>query len=265
MDGLIAALRPTQPFQKTTFTGQAAGQLHSSLYIAGLPGAAVAPSPGLAGAALTSYTGQIPFPTPVGGQSVYLVGIDATQGGNIGGVLLVDRLWHNSGITSTTTTGQTVNSVTWPARDISGATTGVGVQIGLEVTTATTNGSPVTNTTITYTDTAGNASNTGTITSFPANAVAGTFVPFQLAAGDVGVTSIQTLTLGTSYGTGVLSLVAYRVIAWVGLPVASVTGSQDFAQLGMPIMFDNSVPFLLYSLTGTAGGALFASLNYAQG
>lgn len=264
-NSLVTSLLPPQQILKASFTGQAAGQLHSSLYLAGLPGAAAAPTPGLAGAALTSYTGQIPFPPTSGSTTIYLAGMDATQGGNIGAVMLCDRLWHNSSIVSATTSGQTINSATWPARDMNGSTNGVGVMIGLEVSTATTNGSPITNTTITYTDSGNTGSNTGTITSFPANAVAGTFVPFNLAAGDVGVRSIQTLTLGTSYGTGVVHLVAYRVIAMLPTVTSSVLGRSDWTQLGLPVMYNTSVPWMVYVLSGTAGGQVNGNVIYAQG
>lgn len=261
---LVTSLLPPQPILKASFTGQAAGQLHSSLLLAGLPGAGSAPSPGLAGAALTSYTGQIPFPATSGSTTIYLAGMDAQCSANVGAVILYDRLWHNSGITSTTTTGQTVNSVTFPARDMNGATSGVGVQVGLEVTTATTNGSPITNTTITYTNSSASGSKTGTITSFPANAVAGTFVPFNLAAGDVGVQSIQTLTLGTSYGTGVLTLVAYRVLATIPISASNIPTREGWSVLGLPVLYNTSVPFLLYVLSGTAGGQVVANVTYAQ-
>lgn len=262
---LVTSLLPPQPLLKASFTGQAAGGLHSSLLLAGLPGAGVAPTPGLAGAALTSYSGQIPFPATNGSDTIYLAGMTGVQAGNVGAVMLCDRLWHNSGITSSTTTGQTVNSVTFPARDVNGSTNGVGVQLGLEVTTATTNGSPITNTTATYTDSGGTGSNTATIASFPANAVAGTFVPFTLAAGDVGVRSIQTLTLGTSYGTGVLTLVAYRVVAILPLVTANIAAAADWTQLGLPIMYNTSVPWWVYALSGTAGGVVQGNVLYAQG
>jgi hypothetical protein len=48
--------------------------------------------------------------------------------------------------------------------------------------------------------------------SFPATAVAGTLVPFQLATGDRGVQSVQSVTLGTSYVAGAISLVLFRII-----------------------------------------------------
>lgn len=265
VDQLVGGLLQPRNFFKTTFTGQAAGQFHSFVYIAGLPGAATAPSPGLAGEALTSYSGQIVFPNAIGGESIYLAGLDLTQGGNIGGAMLADRLFQNSGIVSATTTAQTVNSVAFPARDNLQTTSGSGVNIALEVSTATTNGSPITNTTMSYTNSASVSGRTGTITSFPANAVVGTFVPFSLQAGDTGVKSIQSITLGTSYGTGVVNMVAYRPIGFISTPTSSVTGAQDFAQLGMPLMYDSSVPFLVYSLTGTAGGSTIGTINYAQG
>lgn len=265
LDGVIAGLQAPVPFLKTSFTGQAAGGYHSSFYIAGTPGAATAPSPGLAGAALTSYAGQLSFPGAVSGQTVYLAGLDVSSAANVGSILVVDRLWHNSGIVSATTTAQTVNSVAFPARDATGTTNGVNVLVGLEVSTATTNGAPITNTTMSYTDSAGTAAQTATITSFPANAVVGTFVPFNLATGDVGVRSIQTITLGTSYGTGVVNLVAYRIIAAAGIPVPNVSNAQDAVQLGFPTLYANTVPFIIYVLSGTAGGIVTSTVNYAQG
>lgn len=267
MDGLVAGFRAPVPITKVAFTGQAVGQLHSTLYVNGLPAAGSAPSPGLAGAALTAYTGQIPFPSPVSGQSVYLAGMDFTQSANVGGVLLCDRLWHNSGIVSTTTTAQTVNSVTFPSRDNNGQTLGAGILVGLEVSATTGNVGAITNTTISYTNSLGTSGLTGAIASFPATAVTGTFVPISLASGDAGqgVRSIQSITLGTSYVSGTVNLVAYRIVSWLGTPAANVSSSQDFAQLGLPVMFDNSVPWLIYLLTGTAVGASYATINYAQG
>lgn len=265
MDLLIAGLQPPQPIVKASFTGQAAGNLHSSFYLAGLPGAATAPSPGLAGAALTTYAGQIPVPSTAGGNTLYLAGLDFTQAGNIGGVMICDRLWHNSGIVSTTTTAQTVNSVAFPARDMNGATAGFGVQIALEVSATTGNGSPVTNTTVSYTNSAGTSGHTATLPSFPTGAVTGTFLPFNLAAGDQGVQSIQSITLGTSYVSGTVNLVAYRTLGWVPTPLANTVGAQDFAQLGFPNIFATPVPWLVYVLTGTAGGAVYGTVNLAMG
>jgi len=148
IDGVIAGLLSPVPFLKTSVTGEAIGGFHSTAYMAGTPGAMTAPSPGLAGAALTSYAGQIQFPAAVGGTNVHLARFSGSQAGNVGALILVDRLWHNSGFTVTTTTAQTVNSAAWPARDRDGSTNGVGVQVAIEVSTATTNAGAITNMTM---------------------------------------------------------------------------------------------------------------------
>lgn len=139
---------------------------------------------------------------------------------------LFDVLWVNSGLVVTTTTAQTVNSVTFPARDVNGSTNGEGVFVGILVTTATTNVGAVTNTTMSYTNSDGTAGHTATIASFPATAVIGTFVPFQLQAGDRGVRSIQSVTLGTSYAAGAISIIAYRPLDSQPMLVAN-TGTPD--------------------------------------
>lgn len=252
LDDLIAGLLPPQDIQKLLVNIEAVGIWHSLLYCDGIPGKAAAPAPGIGGAALTSYAGQIPFTNPTGGANSYLARLSAY--GQLGGSLIIaDRLWHNSGITSTQTTAQTINSAAWPARDRDGSTNGESVLVGLEVSTATSNAGAITNTTMSYTDESDNAGATAFIPSFPATAQIGVFVPFTLAAGDRGVRSIQSLTLGTSYGTGVIHLVAYRVLARLGLPVANVEGSADALALGMPRLYDNTVPFPLWLPTSTTG------------
>lgn len=266
MDGLVAALQPFgEDVLKAAFTGEAAGQYHSMLYLAGRPGAAVAPTPGLAGAALTTYAGQIQVPALVSGKNIHLARLEFSQAANIGAVTVLDRLWHNSGIVVATLTAQTVNSVAWPARSQDGTTNGNGVMVAIEVSTATTNAGAITNTTMSYTNELGTAGRTATIGSFPATAVAGTFVPFNLAAGDQGVRSIQSVTLGTSYGGGTIHLVAYRELASLGSPVANVSATAGPIELGLPRMYDNSVPFLVYTLAGTAAGVTNAQLTFAQG
>lgn len=264
-DNLFRGLLPGQQVYKDAVTGEAAGVLHSSLYLTGSPGAGVAPAPGLAGAALTSYAGQIPFPSAVASKNIYLARLVLAHGGNIGAISIYDRLWHNSGLVVTTTTGQTVNSVAFPARDLDGTVNGRGCIVGIECSTATTNGAPVTNTTLTYTNSLGVGSKTATMAAWPATAVAGTFVPFSLAAGDVGVQSIQTATLGTSYGAGAIHLVVAREIATIPLPTANVAGVSDALQLGLPRCFDNSVPWMVYLPTATAIGLVSGSLTLAQG
>lgn len=264
LDGIIAGRLPTQPLLKVGATMEAAGVLHSFFYTSGVPGAAAAPTPGVAGAALTSYAGQIPFPGAVGGKSVYLASMSVSAS-TAGKLVLVDRLWHNSGIVVTTTTAQTINSVAWPARDMDSSTNGRGVLVGIEVSAATTNAGAVTNTTLSYTNSGGTAGQTATMASFPATAVAGSFIPFQLASGDVGVRSIQSVTLGTSYATGTVHIVAYRVIAEIPLIVANTGAVLDPIAGGFPMLADGSVPTLLWLPSATTATTVTGTVNWAQG
>jgi len=267
MDELLAGMMPPVNFRKVGTAMEAAGVLHSFFYTSGLPGAAAANGQALAGAALTSAAGQLPFGNPSGGDLKYLAGL-AAMATSTGCLLLCDRLWHNDSIAEATTTAQTINSATFPARDRNGSTNGDDIQVAIEVSSATTNGSAVTNTTMSYTDSDGNSGNTATITSFPATAQAGTFVPFQLAAGDKGVRSIQSLTLGTSYapsGTPVIHLVAYRVLARLEFTLANTGNRLDAITGGLPRLFDDTVPFLLWLASGTTATTVDGQLLYSEG
>lgn len=265
LDGIIAGFRPPIPYIKTAVGGpEAAGIDFSTFYLLGNPANATAPSPGVNGAALTTYAGQVPFTNPAGGSKCYL-GRLALAGSNIGSYTLADRLWHNSGLTVTTTTAQAITSPTWPARDLDGATAGRGIMVAIEVRTATTNAGAITNTTLNYTNSAGTAGRTGTIASFPATAVAGTWVPFQLQADDVGIRSIQGITLGTSYAAGAIHLVAYRPIADVEILASWGAVTKDAIQLGLPEMFSDSVPFFTHTPSGTAAVGLKAQITYTHG
>ena len=263
VDGIVAgALAPTIIF-KVGVTMEAIAIAHSHFYSTGNPGAAAAPSPGMAGAALTTYAGQIPWSNPGSGNS-YLMRLSGST--NVAcGMWIHDRLWHQSGIAVTTTTAQTINSVAWPARDRDASTNGAGIMVAIEVSTATTNAGAITNTTMSYTNSAGTSGRTATIASFPATAIAGTFVPFQLAAGDVGVRSIQTVTLGTSYGAGAIHLVAYRPLAQLPLTIANIPSNLGAVGSGMVRLFDNTVPWLVQTPTATTATTFQGQWVITQG
>lgn len=266
LDELLAGFQAPIFFEKVGGSCEGAGILHSFLYSAGVPGAAAAPASAIAGDALTSYAGQLPFANPVSGNA-YMAGFKGVATTNCR-LLLLDRLWHNSGIDETDTGAQTVNSTAFPARDANGETDGEGVLVGIEVSTATTNAGAVTNTTLSYTNSDGTSGRTATIASFPATAVAGTFVPFQLASGDKGVRSIQSLTLGTNYapsGTPVIHLVAYRVLAELPIMSNNVGWSLDAFQLAMPRLYDNSVPFLVAQPSSATAITARGMVHYAHG
>jgi hypothetical protein len=263
LDGVLAGMQPTSHFLKVGVAMEGAGIMHSHAYSTGSPGAIATPAPGIAGAALTTLSGSLPWTNPVSGNS-YLARLTANANA-AGTLILVDRLWHNSGITVTTTTAQTVNSATFPARDRNGTTNGDDILIGIEVSNATGNGANITNTTMSYTNSAGTAGKTATMASFPQTANAGTFVPFQLAAGDVGVRSIQSLTLGTSYSSGTIHLVAYRVLSRVDVAVANIGNAVDALTGGFPRLYDNTVPMLLWLPSATTAVTILGEFIVTQG
>lgn len=137
-----------------------------------------------------------------------------------------------AGANCLTTVGAQTLTFTLVGRDLNGATNGRGVGVALLAGAALGNAAAISNTTITYTDQDGNSPNTATLQAtvgwqMPATPVVGTFVPMTLAAGDNGVRSIQTLTNGTSYVSGNLLIVLYRVLSTLTNPVANV-GATSF-------------------------------------
>ena len=137
--------------------------------------------------------------------------------------------------------------------------------VAIEVRTATTNAGAITNTTMSYTNQAGTAGQIATISSFPATAVVGTFVPFQLAAGDTGVRSIQSITLGTSYVAGAIHLVAYRTLLQMGITIANIPFDLGAVGCGMVRCFDNTVPWLVQLPTATTATTFNGALIITQG
>lgn len=263
LDGVIAGCQKPQFFFKALSGTLVAGRPYTPFYAAGVPGAAVAPTPGISGAALTSYSGQLPFTNPGSGTS-YLARFVGNLGAQTGQLILADRLWHNSGITITSTTAQTVNSVTFPARDQDGTTDGKGVLLGVEVSTQTGAGTPTI--TVDYTNSAGTGSRTGTnIIATNATSPVGTFYQIGLAAGDVGVRSVQSLTLSATWTSGTIHLVAYRILSILPIGVTGIAAAVDVVTGGMPQMFNNTVPFLIYVPTGTTSTGIQGSMTVTQG
>ena len=262
LDGVIAGMQYPRFFVKVATPALVAGRPHSLFYLAGAPGAAVAPTPGIAGVALTTYAGQIPFTNPVSGNS-YLARFRG-QATIAGTLLLCDRLWHNSGLVVTTITAQTINSVAWPARSADGTINGENVLIGLEVSTILGAGAPVLS--MSYTNQAGTAGKTGTgiITVVTLSAV-GAFYMMGLAAGDTGVRSIQTFTISISMTSGVVHLVAYRILAGLELTAPQIPNAIDALTSGFPRLFDNTVPFLLFIPSTTTASSISGQAIWTQG
>lgn len=253
-------------YYKVGTAAEAVGSWYSWSKDTGSPGAWAPGAPGLVGRATdgtaVADAGCIPIINPATGAN-YLTGhIDVRS--VAGATFLYDVLWVNTGLVVTTTTAQAVNSVAWPARDINGSTNGEGVYIGMLVTTATTNAAAIANTTMSYTNSAGVAGRTATMASFPATAVVGTFVWFQLQAGDTGVRSIQSITLGTSRVAGALSILACRALTAVPNPVANVGSAAPIDQNTGIRLFNGTCALLFGIASATTATSISGVVNVSE-
>lgn len=252
-------------FYKIGTAAEAVGVWYSWHKDTGGPGAWAPGTPGVNGRAtdgtVAADDGCLPIRTPASGSN-YLVGFECTS--SVGGSrALVDVLWINSGLVVTTTTAQALTSVAWPARDNQGSTNGEGVYVGILVTTATTNAGAITNTTMSYTNSDGTAGRTATMASYPATAVIGTVVWFRLAAGDKGVRSIQSVTLGTSYVAGAISIFAARILATVGNPVVNIGNNAAIDQNTGVRLYTGTCALLMGLMSATTATTITGTAQVA--
>lgn len=261
LDGLIAGMQPPQSIIKVGVAMEAAGVAHSHWYSGGRPGAGSAPAPGVNGAALTApVAGQIPHSDPVSGNA-YLARLSAAM--NFAGTLLLcDRLWHNSGLSVTSTAPQAITPATLPARDRDGTTDGVDVLAAIEWSAAGGAGTPTV--TLTYTDQAGNTGNSGTFTAVT-TPNAGTFEIFQLAAGDTGVRAPTSFQQSATRTSGTMHLILFRILAVLDCTLANVASAIDAITGGMPRIYNGSVPFLVQIPSATNATTISGQLVEAHG
>jgi len=196
---------------------------------------------GITGKALTTFSGQIPFP-PTGKARLVRFQGQATIAGLL---MLCDRLWHNSGISPVKATEQVFTSAAQiPPRDMNGANSGVGVLAGVEVSVVTGASAPTF--TLKYTNQDGVADKTAVNMVANVNSsIAGTFYPIGLANGDTGIQKAQSLTLSATQTSGTIHVVLYRVLAVLGL-AALLPNTIDAIQSGLPICWESTVPFLVF-------------------
>ena len=252
----------SQFYIKTGTTMEAAGVPYLFAKDSGAPGAFTASSAGVNGEAWSSTkTGGIPI--TVGSGTLYLSSFSVTaQAAGMYGIL--DILWMNSGLNVTTTTAQAITPATAAARDNNGTSNGQGVIAAIYVANATTNASAVTNTTISYTNQDGVSGKVGTIPSFPQTAVAGSLIFIHLAAGDTGVRSIESITLGTSYGGGAIHLVLVRPIVYGPVTAANIGYCSSVSDYKSVKVFPNSflTPFVVPA--GTTAVTISGVVNFVE-
>jgi hypothetical protein len=261
--GAVAGMTYVQDIVKVVTPALVAGRPHSLFHLAGIPPAAAAPTPGIGGEVLTSYAGQIPFTNPVSGNTY--IGRLQAQATIPGTLMLCDLLWHNSGITITSTSEQSfVGSAQIPPRDAFGNNDGIGVFGAVSVSTATGAGTPTL--TLKYTNQSGTAGRTATnIVPTVATSAAGAFYPIGLANGDTGIQKAESLTLSATWTSGVIHVVLYTIVLRLELTIANIPNALDAITSGFPRLFDNSVPFLVFIPFTTTATAVNSHLVMCQG
>lgn len=227
-------------FMKTGTAPDATGYWYCTSKDAGFPGAWSPGTPGINGrvtdGTTTTDNGCIPVKNPAVGANFLT---EVTMGSSVNhSHLFFDVLWVNSGIAVTTTTAQAISMPTLPARDVNGTTNGEGCMIGMLTTTANTNAAVISNTTVSYTNSDNVSGRTATLSAIvgsqiPATPVIGTLIWFNLQAGDKGVRSIQSITLGTSLGGGAVSLFIARDLANIGTSLVNVQFTRKLADPGV--------------------------------
>lgn len=243
LDGVLAGMQIPRIIAKSITATLVAGRPASLWSLAGSPGAGAFDNT-LNGVTLTGpVNGQIPRTNPSGGNA-YLARL--TAGATQAGVLMVlDRIWHNGGITITSNALQAIASPAWPTRSADGTANGDGVLLAVEVSAATGAGTPTL--TLGYTNSAGTAgrSATNVIATVASSAIGATYF-IGLQDGDTGVRSVEGYTQSATWTSGTVNVVAYRVLAVLPVPIANGHNEADAVTLGMPRIYDGTVPWLVF-------------------
>ena len=206
--------------------------------------------------------GALPLTATTGANKKYLTGFTVGQHGQLslpGITMLVDLLVAAGNISANTTAATTVNTTA-----LTRYTDGVGVMIGIDVTTILGNtGSTLS---LNYTGTGGSG-HTATI-AMPQAAKVGTMayagyngkcsLPIvQLASGDTGALSVQTATLSSAMGAGVFAVVLYKILAiCVDKPISTTlidpsSASRLSQAVELPVGTDDECGFLTLLQIGT--------------
>lgn len=267
LDGAIAGMQAPVPIIKTGATTAAVGAMrgYTPWYAAGNPGASAANAVGINGAAVTpaggtAVQGRLPRTNPVSGNA-YLARLGITTS-TAGTLWLIDRLWHNSGLVTTSTTAQAITPAALPARCGDGTANGANIMAAVEWSAV--GGAGVPTVTLTYTDQDGNAGATGTFTGVATPPV-GTFEIFTLAAGDTGIRAPTSFIQSATRTSGTMHLVLFRVIAQIEVTSANIGNAIDSLTAGMPRIYDDSVLQLVWFPSATTATNFIGQYIETQG
>lgn len=228
----------------------------------GLPAAGVAP--GAVEIPDRTTNGALKQANPGGGRQKFLY--SAWACGLVAGTLvLYDRLLHQSNLSGTTATAQTVQGTGSPTPALTRYTDGIGNMVWAEIYTIIgTTGSTIS---MSYTDQDDN------VAASPAVAFGGTgfrevtrciFLP--LASGDTGVKTVRTVTHATTGTAGAYGITIGHPLAYIGIGMPGGSGWRDFSTglPGIPEVATDACLAFLWIPTTTTVPEVFGGLSMLE-
>jgi hypothetical protein len=268
MDGLVSALGSTNQefaFYAASVTNVAGGLINMAR--SGVTSFGQAAIPTVIGSGgHVPVDGVAGYPTIAaggGGTTLYIARADGFS--TVAGSLMIyDRVWACSGFSGTTAPGaQSLTGFT-ALPSVRAPSSGEGLEIFLESYTAV--GASASNVTVQYTNSAGTASRNTVSEAITASFPINRLQKLRLQDGDIGIQSIQSLTLSATTGTaGNFGIVLAKRKATIPMGVINVSTAVDFATLGMPTVQSDSALMFVNLSTASTTGLILANFSIISG
>lgn len=273
-DEFVRALTsPREHVQVVKFLSTNAVNRMSSSWT-GFPGAGSAPS--TAAVPTKATTGATPFDSwqnSGGSLATYIVGGDlrvqqasGSSFGSPGMFILCDRLSHQGGLSGVTTGAQTTNL---PTAALTRYTSGVGVMAALEIyTTIGTNGGVTVS--ASYTNTGPTSGRTTPAIQIGAANFreAGRLMLLPLQVGDVGVTSVESVTISATTGTaGNFGVTLFKPLIAFNLSISESAVDPVLSGRmlgGLPELVDDACLFFIGQPQFAANHQITGHLSFAE-
>ena len=272
-DQLISALGNNSSrfvIDKASIASQAAGTFVSLWRATGQPGQGAIPA--AAAVCDNTLTGAMGFTQQVAPATSYGAWANAVCSNSAMTLELHDRLMHMGGLNGTLTTAQTVNldlNANLGSRNLDkrkGDANFSDVQWWLEWYTATGSTAVTATVAVTYND-----GTTGTLSaSLAATRPASFMLPLNglIPAAGAGkfIRAVNSVQLSATTGTaGNFGVAATRPRMTIGTPIANFKSIADWAQLGLPEIFNSSCLFPIVLTSTTSSGTVRGGGKIAHG
>lgn len=243
-------------FDKASIANMAAGQIASLWRATGVPGQAAIPA--TATVCNSALLGALTLNNKISPEANYLAYMRLVPGNANTSIEVFDRLGHMGGLNGTVITAQVVGvDASLTSSNLVqrvGPATYAGVRWFLEWYTDTGATSVNHTLAVTYDD---NSTGNIVLTAVGATIRASRLIPIIPAVAGRNIKSIQTDTLSaTTAAAGNFGVTAARFRTTIHAPVANVDAVYDWAQLGLPDIYNDSCLMLVMPMANTTTGAV---------